>query len=260
MTPISLERLETSIIKPGLEKHLRPLLMYKGGVTLGRIHRLLNLTIAGMEQDCTLADITQRLQANPEFSHLCGPEKLVQGSSLYSFFSRLEDNPDVANNVPHLLDYVRSLGGHRFHLQRLPLGCRDRRSLAAKPWREYIGPVERPRHLKPRAEPRPQLVYPFLIHDGGKPEHDLLKRVNAAVPKWLPPDRRADICQDLIVGILSGEISIDALALPTKEMTKQVLKQFPTKYGDLSLDATIGDTDLRIIDTLSEEDSIWARI
>jgi hypothetical protein len=262
VTPVRLDKLENAIIKPGLDEKLTPLLNYKGGMGLGRAHRLLNLCIAAMEQDCAFSDVTQRLQHNEVFSHLCGPEKPVRDAvTLYSFFGRLVQNPDVTNNIPHLLDYVRSIGGRKiFSLEQLPNECRDRRSAANKPWRTYIGPVKNPRKIIDgrgglRGSP---LVYPFLVHDGGRPEHVLLRKVNAAIPRHFSPDLRADMCQDLIVGILCGDFSEDDLLLPAKEMTRKVLKMFPTKYGPLSLDAEIPGTDgFRLIDTISDEMNPW---
>lgn len=102
------------------------------------------------------------------------------------------------------------------------------------------------------------IVYPFLIHDGGKPEHVLLRKVNAAVPMHLEPELRADICQDLMVGILCGDLDPDDLSLPAKEIGRKVQQMFPTKYGPLSLDAVMPGTDsLRLIDTLSDENNPW---
>ena len=113
---------------------------------------------------------------------------------------------------------------------------------------------------KPRAASDPVLVYPFLLRDRGTPEHILMRKVSDVVPKWLPPDRRADICQDMIVAILCGDLDEATLDLSAKEFTKAVLKQHPTMFGDLSLDAPIGDSDWTIMDTLSTEDSIWNRV
>lgn len=258
MTPVSLDKLEESIIKPGMEKHLIPLVAYRGRLTVGQAHRMLNLTVAAMEQDCSFADLTQRLQHNPDFSHLCGPEKVKQSPAFYSFFARLEANPNVANNIPHLLDYVRGLGRHRIDLTPVSLDTRRSRNMGAGGWRSF-DPLRRGRTKTTgeRAAERPQLVYPFLIHDGGKPEHILLRKVNAAIPRHFSPDLRADMCQDLIVGILCGDFAEDDLLLPAKEMTRKVLKMFPTKYGPFSLDAKIGDTNLTLLDTLSDDMNPW---
>jgi hypothetical protein len=89
----------------------------------------------------------------------------------------------------------------------------------------------------------------------------LLRRVNAAVPKNLDPDLRADICQDIIVGILCGDFSEDNLTLPAKEMTRRVQNMFPTKYGMLSLDEIVPGSEGRTwLDNLSNEDSLWANV
>lgn len=106
----------------------------------------------------------------------------------------------------------------------------------------------------------PELQYPFLAGKARTPEHLLVQKVNAAVSRYLPPDRRADICQDLLVAILCGDLDESVLEDSAKEFTRRVLRQHPTVFGDLSLDAPIGDTDLTIMDRLSTEHSIWNHI
>lgn len=115
-----------------------------------------------------------------------------------------------------------------------------------------IEPKRKERELAP-----PALAYPFLASNRRTPERDLLRKVNAVVPHYLPPDRRADICQDLLVAVLCGDLDEDALGLSSKDFVKHVLRQFPTQFGDLSLDAPIGDTDLKIMDTLEAEPTRW---
>lgn len=111
--------------------------------------------------------------------------------------------------------------------------------------------------IRPESGPDPVLAYPFLARDRGTPEHVLLKKVNAAVPTWLPPDRRADICQDLLVAILCGDIEEELLEMSAKDFIRRVIRQHPTQFGDLSLDQKIGDTDLRIMDSIEAEPTHW---
>lgn len=263
MKPVSLSQLENAVIKPGFEKHLKPLIMYRGNVTLGQAHRMWNLMVASMEQDCAVSDITQRLQHNPDFSHLCGPDKVKPMGAIASFVGRMLDNPKVMQEHSHLEDYVRGLlppYKMRGPPSRVSETTYRSRNIGAGGWRILRSrPSDYAGNIKPTEAKA--LVYPFLIHDGGKPEHILLKKVNAAVPKYLDPETRADICQDLMVGILCGDFDVDDLNLPAKEMTKRVQQMFPTKYGPLSLDAIMpGTDDFRLIDTISNEDSLWARI
>lgn len=259
MKPVSLSTLENAVVKPGFEKHLKPLVMYRGAVTLGQAHRMWNLLASGLLHEANRRDIKETLQLNSRFSHLCEPDKKKSDMALYGFLSRLEDNPDVMAELGGMSDYVRWLGGHRFPLIRVSEITYRSRNMGAGGWRRLS---RRDAHL-PGSNIRQSapINYPFLIHDGGKPEHDLLRRVNAAVPKYLDPNLRADICQDIIVGILCGDFDEDNLTLPAKEMTKRVQKMFPTKYGPISLDEIMpGTDDYRLIDRISNEDSLWERI
>lgn len=113
--------------------------------------------------------------------------------------------------------------------------------------------------VKPEPSPAfsPKLAYPFLIHDGGKPEHALLRKVNAAVPSGLEPSLRADMCQDLLVAILSGELGENDILLPTRELSKRIWASAPVRYGERSLDEAISD-DFTLMDTLADEGRDWA--
>lgn len=304
MKQVPLSALESKIIRPGFEKHLTPLLMYRGNLSLGRAHRLWNLLVSAMEHEATYSDITQRLVMNADYSQLCGPDKPVTLSGVRGFVGRLIDNPLVMGEMPGLSGYVRELlpwykgppqlarvseesrrsrnvgvGGWRTFEDRRPVATplpKNWNNLALRKsnaeliellgvsqniisrWRRETGLKAVVRDA--RAEARPALIYPFLIHDAGKPEHDLLRKVNEAVPRYLDPELRADICQDLVVGILCGDFSVDDLGLPAKEMTRRVRKMFPDKYGPLSLDAIMAGTDdLKLLDTIADDHNIWDR-
>lgn len=276
MRHVQLSALESKIIRPGFDEHLKPLLAYKGQMTLGRAHRLWNLMVSAMEHEATHADITQRLAHSVDYSQLCGPENKITFMGLRSFCGRLTDNPKVLAEMPHLGEYIDwMLPRHKrpFRLERVSETTHRRRHLGAGGWRTFIdrrsksfrlasGRGPKPKIKKPDGRiAAPLLVYPFLIHDGGRPEHALLRKVNEAVSKTLPPHMRADACQDLIVGILAGDFDPDNLTLPAAEMTKRVHKFCQNKFAEVSLDSQIPGTDgLRWIDTFSEEDSLWHRI
>lgn len=112
--------------------------------------------------------------------------------------------------------------------------------------------------VRTRTTSSPSIVYPFLIHDGGKPEHALLRKVNAAVPMGLEPSLRADMCQDLVVAILAGEISEDDIMLPSKELSKRIWATAPARYQERSIDEVIADENFSLLDTLADEGRDWA--
>lgn len=109
---------------------------------------------------------------------------------------------------------------------------------------------------------RETLCYPFLPKLRKElPEHEMLRAVSEAVPHNIPHDRRADICQELVLALLIGDIEIADLPTAVWKMFHKVYAFHPTTYGPISLDAPIrGTDDLYLIDTLSTEDSIWNKI
>lgn len=295
------------IARPGIDKHLVPLLHFRGRADLGRVHRLWNLLCAmKMHEVDTIGFGLAHLQFHPDAAHLCGPPKRVQRLGFQGFLSRLHVKPDVCDLQPGMRDYVRMLLPRPFALEMVTENAtRQRhawwRSFEPKmpAWRKVQGErrearalaraAERGARLEKRAEARraredliqrqraemrwerqrraaereaeaqrrreeqsPRvLAYPFLIKDTGRPEHELLRLINGAVPSYLDPDLRADICQDLAVGILCGDFARDDLHLPVREVIARVRKLHPHKYGPMSLDAIIPGTDgLRLIDTI----------
>lgn len=251
MRYISLDKLETELAKPGFEKELLPLVMYRGRLTLGDVHRRWNMVVAMMMHEVeSVSEAIHHFHADPQWSKLCYPERSPQAVSMYTFLSRMADNPKLSGMVPALTEYVDWIlpSYRRFHLTRVERQSTSRRNLGAGGWRTYSGRVH-----------SDLLEYPFLIHAGGGQEHELLKAVTAAIPTGIPGSVRADMCQDLVVGILSGEFDRDDLHLPAKEVMKRVRQMFPTKYAPDSLDAPrFSDAKRSLHDTLADEERDWA--
>ena len=108
---------------------------------------------------------------------------------------------------------------------------------------------------------RVELCYPFVpAISTPRPEHELLMAINDAVPREIPEDRRADICQELAIAVLIGDVDVSQLGTAWKAMMSKVYKLHPTTWGPLSLDAPLpGTENFTLLDTLSEEDSLWLR-
>lgn len=233
-----IEKIADKVVMPGIDKHLVPLCLYMGTRSFGRIHRWWNFTLAAMEQGCdTLTDIV-KLSHHPDYSHLCGTETKVNRLSAQGFFTRLRDNPQVTNNIPHMTEWAREILPHGFIFRRVPLETFEKN---AAPWRRFV--------LRPRARNRKgggnikqiasSACYPYIAHDPKKEGFDLVSKVNKAVPRGLPEEIRADICQDIICAILSGQMTEADLQGSVKDFVAQGRKMFVNKWDFLSLDAEV---------------------
>lgn len=231
------------IVRPGIQKRLWPLLLYRGSMTPGQAHRMWNMALLMMASEAeTLAD-GLKLVNNPVFSQLCGPVRTPQKISLCTFFGRLWDNPDTADLIPGLREYVRSLELGPSHLT--PVDLETTRAHCA-PWRISLHPEPGKERVERGA---PQRFYPYMVHDSKRPDEgaDLVRLVNAAVPATLPEQWRADVCQEMIIGVLSGDISKGNLHDHVKKYIRSQFKANPTMFeGNMlkfSLDAPLGDDD-----------------
>lgn len=87
---------------------------------------------------------------------------------------------------------------------------------------------------------------------------EILQAVQRVVPAGLSEQVRADVCQDLVVGIFAGDFHLSDIESTAPKYVKRVLRQFANKYGPLSLDAPafgMGDVDGKTLgETLSESE------
>lgn len=92
-------------------------------------------------------------------------------------------------------------------------------------------------------EPKNQ-NYPYLSkHNAESDGADLLKFVNRLVPNWVPDHMRADICQDMIVAILTGDVTREQLRADSRKYMVKTFADFPWKYKWMSFDMPLGEKD-----------------
>ncbi|MGI9293435.1 MAG: hypothetical protein ACR2PS_05580 [Pseudomonadales bacterium] len=243
MKNIDYGRLEELVIRPGIEERLVPLALYRGNLSLGDVHKRWNMMIAAMLAELRLNEI-KILWEDPTLAKLCFPnlKNAPELTSMYGWLGRMENHRDVIDNIPGLWDYIRSLGGWRFS-NLAPVPRDTDRYLQNRPWRSYTR-KRRTKTAKPNKKPtekRQELFYPYLIVQpefGVNEGQDLLLKINNAVPAALPDQIRADVCQDLAVAILSGDMAESELDNEAILFVKKVFKMYPTKWGPISLDAT----------------------
>jgi hypothetical protein len=225
--PVGMNYLSDLVIRPGIEKRLWPLCLYRGRMSPGHAHRLWNFALLMMAAECeTLADGI-KIAHNAAFAQLCGPVRVPLKTTLNSYFGRLWDSPDVTDNISGLTEYVKSLELGPSTLRPVPLET-DQQFCA--PWRTSTHPEFDKNADKPESGAR-ALYYPYLAHDPKSDDgHALVLLANKLVPHTLPHDIRADVCQELIVSILSGQITRDQAADHVQKHIGRVFKSVEFKY------------------------------
>lgn len=243
--PVAFDRIASKIVAPGIEKHLIPLLHFRGSADIGRVHRLWNLTLALKETEVETTSDAMALVNHPKFAHLCEPRNAPGVTSLNGFWSRLIDKPVVCNLEPGLHDYVRSMIRFKFNL--MPVSEVAGHTGHAW-WRTYkprdrLTPEERAKREAERLRPRAtELMWPYIAHDPKKTDvggTDIVALVNSIVSKNIPEENRADICQDLILAVLEGKYSVDDIRDNPKKYISAVRDTSPWKYEWVSMDAPL---------------------
>ncbi|MGD9730332.1 MAG: transposase [Bradyrhizobium sp.] len=85
------------------------------------------------------------------------------------------------------------------------------------------------------------LPYPYLPSAPKDEGAELVALVNNMVPRGLPDYIRADICQDMLVSILAGEVTAKEIGANVKGYVSKVLSDSPWKYRWVSFDVPIGE-------------------
>lgn len=91
--------------------------------------------------------------------------------------------------------------------------------------------------VRPRLEPA-LTTWPF-VRSFDNDDYALLKAVNDLVPRSIPEHVRADVCQDILMDIVSGTISLEFVPLRLKKYTRNAYGFAPSKFGPKSLDSFI---------------------
>lgn len=229
--PIDTARLKARVVETAERvEQLRPLMLFRGGQSLGRYQALWNFILTAKDSNAqTMSDIFKLSILAKESAHLGGLHSALQNSSQQGVFSRLWSTPEVMALEPGLDDFiatvVRNSRGWLYDLEKIPPTSVWSKQAWRRPGRVAKKPVE----------PLPQF-WPFLAEQPTD-EHDLVMVIDGLVPKTLPEMVRQDVCQDLIVSVLGGEVSLGNLQDALPKHVRQAFKLYPSKYGPISLDA-----------------------
>lgn len=103
--------------------------------------------------------------------------------------------------------------------------------------------------VRPRLEPI-LTTWPF-VRSFDNDDYALLKAVNEIVPRSIPEHVRADVCQDILMDIVSGKLALETVPHRMKEYTRKAYGFMPSKFGPKSLDSFIfGDKGRTLADVL----------
>lgn len=96
----------------------------------------------------------------------------------------------------------------------------------------------------------PLTTWPY-VRNFDNDDYALLKLVNETVPRSISESVRADVCQEIITDVLSGDLAIDMIKGSVNNYLRRAYALLPSRFGPLSLDAAfVGRDGLRLIDTL----------
>lgn len=230
--PVGMNYLSDLVVRPGIRKRLWPLCLYRGNMSPGHAHRLWNMALLMMAAEAETLSDGIKITHNEAFAQLCGPVKSVPKTTLMSFFGRLWDSSDVTDNIPGFTDYVKSLELGPCWLKPISLETEEQ---FCAPWRVSLHPDFDPQAEKPESGAR-NLYYPYMVHDPVKKDDGqaMVLLANTLVPNFLPDQIRADACQDLIVGMLAGDIAPDKAQDFVIKYVRKVYKMYPHLYEGTS--------------------------
>lgn len=237
-----MERIKEHIIQPYEEKDFYPVLLYRQAVinALGRAKAVYNYFCAAMEMELpsvfTMASLTQEHGYTSELAHLTGfhANYGIGYPTFNRWGTRFLAHPELTSRTPHLREYLEFLRGDG-GLELMPLHPISR--WTSHPSGRYGQMAWR---YKPRSRveviPLPE-VWPFIPEKTprGLDGMEMLLAVDAVVPKSLPEQMREDLCQDLVMALLSGEVEQRNLRDALPAYIQKVKRLFPIKYGNLSL-------------------------
>lgn len=224
------------------DKEFIPMVRYRGGVSIQRTRALLSFVLSMKEANiCTTGKICKVGQESRDLIHLEGLHSPPDTLSVYRVLARLVDNPKFTEGYSGLREYIFTVAsscspGARMMCLSPPMRISWTSTDTKWAWRKIKKP-ERVWEQKPAP-----LFYPFAAPQSqAVSECELLSAVHGVVPKGLPQQLRADICQELIVQILSGDVSFADIQDDPRHYVGELLKQHPGRYGPISLDSADED-------------------
>lgn len=259
---LKLDQAKERIAHPYTENELMPLLLFGGNWNMGKAQALYKTAVLMMDAEITsLNKIKDTTAQARDLLHMTGIHDFAKsGIDCGTIFNRILNCPTVLALNPSMKEYIHWVAGNSGKFFLYTLDPIDRWSVGSK--RKWRYPYKRDGHrgglkgAKPKEKDSGLIVpqfYPFYTETPNE-EHELLEWAHHLVPKSIPDHWRQDICQDLIVGLLMGEVTKENAASTVRKYISKVFQAYPSKYGPLSLDAELSwDDDRTLADKIGSQ-------
>lgn len=116
----------------------------------------------------------------------------------------------------------------------------------------------RARASRPRDRFNPyDLAYPYAVSPVDSTQALMIK-INSLVPQGLPGDLRADVCQDVLLAVLEGEIAAEQVAYAIPHYMKGAKKRYYMPWGTIDYTAQrFNDGGNQIIESISDDVQLY---
>jgi hypothetical protein len=264
MKTLALDYAKERIAHPYTEDELMPLLLFGGNWNMGKAQALYKIALLMMDAEIlSIVGIKETTAQARDLLHMAGIHDYSKwGIDLRPTLNRIWNCPTVLALNPRLDEYIhwvdRNADGVTFLGYLQPI---DRWSINSKrKWRYPYKKEARRGGLKKHEDKTKDSgivipeFYPFFTTEPEE-ERELLLWAHHLVPKGIPDHWRQDICQDLIVALLMGEVTKENAVSAVPKYIRKTFSAYPSKYGPLSLDQELAwDDDRTLLDKIGHHD------
>lgn len=240
-----MEALETRVAEPIKDDDFLPLLQFMGHKGVGSQKSMWNFLKAMYTFELeTSAEAFRLGVVCPNTVHLCGRHAPVQRSSILGFLSRIHSAGNdfkLFKADPHFRDFIRGFASD--NRMRVFTYQRTNVDVFARAYSQWFKGKYGDSHFDKHSPAH----WPFETeHDGklredGKLEElpDYVMEIGKLVSTiGTPATLREDLCQDLVVAVLTGEATVEELRIEAhmRRYVREAFRHHPLKYGRYSLD------------------------
>jgi hypothetical protein len=239
------EELRSRIVEPVSDDSFLPLTQFFGSRGVGHQKTMWNFLQAMYTFELRTTGEAHKLgTVCPNTVHLCGRHAPVQRSGIEGYLSRIQSTKGdfkLFAMDKHFVDYVRGFAADN----RLVISTYRKTSIDVHDRAASMRFVAK--YGKTHFDKHQPAYWPFeSAHEGklrekGEMEElpDVVMEIGKLIPTAsMPESLREDLCQDLVVAVLTCEITIEELRIENRMRyyIREAFKHHPLKYGRFSLD------------------------